>query len=118
EGAPPPAGRGARGGADAKKSSGLAVETALEPEGAPGVAALEVDVAGVLGRRPPLDRLERSRTGRRARSLVSERKGKYDRHRLARHEDADIAFDATLRAAAVRGGAPISVRPEDLRRKV
>jgi Mg-chelatase subunit ChlD len=94
------------------------VETALEPEGAPGVSALEVDVTAVLGRREPLDRLERSRTGRRARSLVSERKGKYDRHRLARHEDADIAFDATVRAAAVRGGAPISVRPEDLRRKV
>jgi len=82
------------------------------------VSALEVNVATVFRRRTDLDRLERSRVGRRARSLVSERKGKYDRHRLARHEDTDIAFDATVRAAAVRGGAPVTVRPEDLRRKV
>jgi magnesium chelatase subunit D len=82
------------------------------------VAELEVDAAGIFRRRTNLDRVERSRVGRRARSLVRERKGKYDRHRLARHEDTDVAFDATLRAAAVRGGAPITVRPEDLRRKV
>jgi Mg-chelatase subunit ChlD len=82
------------------------------------VAALDVDVAAVFRRRTDLDRLERSRVGRRARSLVSERKGKYDRHRLARHDDTDIAFDATVRAAAVRGGAPVTVQPEDLRRKI
>jgi magnesium chelatase subunit D len=94
------------------------VETALEPEGAPGVADLAVDLAAVFERKVPIDRLERSRAGRRARSLVTLRKGKYDRHRLARREDRDLAFDATVRAAAVRGGAPIVVRPEDLRRKV
>ncbi len=54
--------------------------------------------------------------GRRARSLVSTRKGKYESHRLARHEDTDIAFDATVRAALSRGRR--TVEPDDLRRKV
>ena len=75
--------------------------------------------AAVFRRRLPRDRLERARIGRHARSLVSERRGKYDRHRLAKHEDADIAFDATLRAAAARRlRGPLTVEPEDLRRKV
>lgn len=64
------------------------------------------------------DRLERSRPGRRARSLASHRKGKYSRHRLAPHLAVDVALDATLRAAAVRGGSPLRVEPVDLRRKV
>lgn len=63
------------------------------------------------------DRIERARIGRRARSLVSEHRGKYGRHRLARKTDTDIAFDATIRAAALRG-APIQVEPGDLRRKL
>lgn len=54
--------------------------------------------------------------GHRARSLVSTRKGKYQSHRLARHHDTDIAFDATVRAAASRRRRTVS--PEDLRRKV
>jgi magnesium chelatase subunit D len=46
-------------------------------------------------------------------------RGKYARHRLAPHTAADVAVDATLRAAAVRtGSAPLRVAPEDLRRKV
>jgi magnesium chelatase subunit D len=50
---------------------------------------------------------------------VSQRKGKYDRHRLARHGDLDIAVDATLRATAVRAPRlPLRVSPQDLRRKV
>jgi magnesium chelatase subunit D len=47
---------------------------------------------------------------------VSLRRGKYSRHRLTGH--ADVAVDATLRAAAARGGSPLRVRPEDLRGKV
>jgi Mg-chelatase subunit ChlD len=54
--------------------------------------------------------------GRRARSLVSTRKGKYESHRLARHDDTDIAFDATVRAALSRRRR--TVEPDDLRRKV
>jgi magnesium chelatase subunit D len=82
------------------------------------VAALDVDATAVFASRLPRDRLERARIGRRARSLVSERRGKYARHRLGRAADRDVAFDATLRAAAARGGAPIAVEPQDLRRKV
>lgn len=63
------------------------------------------------------DRIERARIGRRARSLVSEHRGKYGRHRLAGRTDSDIAFDATVRAAALRG-APIRVEAGDLRRKM
>jgi magnesium chelatase subunit D len=69
------------------------------------------------GRR--LDRIERARPGHRARSFVGRRRGKYTRHRLARSGDHDIAFDATIRAAALRGKrTPVSVRPQDLRRRV
>ena len=65
------------------------------------------------------DRVERARLGRRARSFVGRRRGKYSRHRLAKPSDRDVAFDATLRAAAVRSGsAPIEVRAEDVRRRV
>jgi magnesium chelatase subunit D len=57
--------------------------------------------------------------GRRARSFVARRRGKYSRHRLARHGDRDLAVDATLRAAAARSSSrPLAVRPEDLRRRV
>ena len=50
------------------------------------------------------DRLERAAAGRRAHTLTSRRAGKYSRHRLARPGESDLALDATLRAAAVRGG--------------
>jgi magnesium chelatase subunit D len=73
----------------------------------------------VFGRRLARDRVERSLPGRRARSLASHRKGKYSRHRLAARAASDVAVDATLRAAAMRGGqAPIRVEAADLRRKV
>jgi magnesium chelatase subunit D len=73
----------------------------------------------VLGGQRRKDHLERAALGRRARSRVRLRQGKYSRHRLARRHDLDIAFDATLRAAAARAGrTPISVGAEDLRRKV
>ena len=77
-----------------------------------------MSVDAVFARRLARDRVERSRPGRRARSLASHRKGKYSRHRLAGSGPADVAVDATLRAAAMRGGAPIVVEPADLRRKV
>lgn len=56
------------------------------------------------------------------RSLVSRRRGKYSRPRLAGPRAHDLAVDATLRAAAVRSGRAgagrISVVPADLRRKL
>ncbi len=73
----------------------------------------------VFGQRLRRDRTERTRPGRRARSLASHRKGKYSRHRLAPRRATDVALDATLRAAALRGrSAPIRVEAGDLRRKV
>jgi Mg-chelatase subunit ChlD len=71
----------------------------------------------VFEHRRRVDRIERARTGRRARSFTGRRRGKYSRHRLARPGDVDLALDATLRAAAARGG-PIEIRGDDLRRKV
>jgi magnesium chelatase subunit D len=62
------------------------------------------------------DALERAATGRHAQSRVSRRAGKYTRHRLG--ASPDVAVDATLRAAAARGGAPLTVLGEDLRRKL
>jgi magnesium chelatase subunit D len=67
------------------------------------------------------DRAERGAIGRRQRSLVTLRRGKYSRHRLARPGDTDVAVDATLRAAAVRSGksrAAVEVTSDDLRRRV
>jgi magnesium chelatase subunit D len=72
----------------------------------------------VFAARLQRDRTERSRPGRRARSLASHRKGKYSRHRLAPRHATDVALDATLRAAAMRGGSPLRVEAADLRRKV
>ena len=73
----------------------------------------------VFARRQQRDRTERSRPGRRARSLACHRRGKYSRHRLAPRHATDVAIDATLRAAAMRGGrAPIRVEAADLRRKI
>jgi len=78
-----------------------------------------VNADAVFGPRPQRDRTERSRPGRRARSLASHRKGKYSRHRLAPRHVTDVAIDATLRAAALRGGqAPLRVDAADLRRKI
>ncbi len=62
------------------------------------------------------------RSGGAVRSLVSHRRGKYSRARLAGSTAHDLALDATLRAAAVRSGrarsSRIVVTGGDLRRKV
>lgn len=71
-------------------------------------------MARVFSHLPGRDRLERAAVGRRARSLVSLRRGKYSRHRLG--AGPDVALDATVRAAAARGRR--HVEAEDLRRKV
>ncbi len=80
---------------------------------------VRVDPAQVFASKRRLDRLERARLGRRARSFVGRRRGKYTRHRLAGEGDLDVALDATFRAAALRSGrTPIEVRAEDLRRRI
>jgi len=52
---------------------------------------------------------------------VALRRGKYSRPRLARARDSDVAFDATVRAAAARAGrrgAVFAIAVEDVRAKV
>lgn len=80
-----------------------------------------MDAARVFGAGRPRDRLERGVAGRRDRSLVALRRGKYSRARGARARHTDLALDATARAAAARSGRrrqPYAVDTEDLRRKV
>lgn len=64
--------------------------------------------------------MERVGLGRRARSLMSRRVGKYSRHRLTRRDSWDVAVDATVRAAAARTGASggLAIDPGDVRWKI
>lgn len=74
----------------------------------------------------PLDRLSRRRGGRRSRSRTDRKRGRYIQSRPAGGKTHDIAFDATIRAAAPhqkdreeqRQEVAFSIRPEDLQRKV
>src|SRR6185503_10429021 len=120
--APPSPRRRARDRGVPKKSRGegeLALEVDSTPDGAPAIESVRVDPSSVFEHRRRSDRVERARSGRRARSFVGRRRGKYARHRLARPGDTDLAFDATLRAATVRGRrVPVEIRSEDLRRKI
>ncbi len=73
----------------------------------------------------PLDRLTRSGTGRRSTTRTDQQRGRYIQARPSPDDPADLAFDATLRAAAPYqsrrrrpGGPALVVRPEDYHRKV
>ena len=87
----------------------------------PGIHEVEADPERVLSLPPKRDALERGAIGRRDRSLVALRRGKYSRHRLPGSGPVDVAVDATLRAAASRAGRTGGTRAitaEDVRRKV
>ena len=74
----------------------------------------------------PLDRLARKKAGRRSRSLTDRKRGRYIQARPAKGKTQDIAFDATMRAAAPyqkqrreqRKYVAFAIRPDDLQRKV
>jgi Mg-chelatase subunit ChlD len=74
----------------------------------------------------PLDKLTRSHAGRRSRTRTERKRGRYVQARPARGKVDDLAFDATLRAAAPmqvrraeqRKQVAFAVRPEDFHRKV
>jgi magnesium chelatase subunit D len=77
--------------------------------------------------RTPLDRLTRRTAGKRSFTRTSRKRGRYVQARPARERSDDIAFDATLRAAApfqVRrrssqdGNPALSIRKSDLHRKI
>ncbi len=74
----------------------------------------------------PLDRMTRSQAGRRTRTRTDRKRGRYVLARPANEARSDIAFDATLRAAAPyqkrrreeREDVAIALRPSDLQRKI
>ncbi len=74
----------------------------------------------------PIDRLTRRQSGRRSRSRTERKRGRYIQARPANGKTTDIAFDATLRAAAPyqkerveqRKEVAFAIQPSDLQRKV
>ncbi len=74
----------------------------------------------------PLDRMTRRQAGRRTRTRTDRKRGRYVLARPANEARSDIAFDATLRAAAPyqkrrreeREDLAIALRTSDLQRKV
>lgn len=74
----------------------------------------------------PLDQLTRKRAGRRSRSRTERKRGRYIQARRAEGKTSDLAFDATLRAAAPfqkqrseqRKKVAFAIRPSDFHRKV
>ncbi|MEA3351586.1 MAG: VWA domain-containing protein [Chloroflexota bacterium] len=74
----------------------------------------------------PLDRITRRRGGRRSRTHTDRKRGRYIQARPANGKTNDIAFDATIRAAAPyqkdrqeqRKNVAFAIRPQDLQRKV
>ncbi|MBN2149454.1 MAG: VWA domain-containing protein [Anaerolineales bacterium] len=73
-----------------------------------------------------LDKLTRKHAGRRSRTRTERKRGRYIQARPANGKTDDIAFDATLRAAApfqkqrsdLRRRVAFAIRPDDLQRKV
>lgn len=75
----------------------------------------------------PLDRMERSVSGRRSRTVTTLKRGRYVRARPSPRDPTDLAFDATLRAAAPyqrerqqrsSGGPALHLKAQDYYRKV
>ncbi len=72
----------------------------------------------------PLDRLTRSTGGKRSRTRTDRKRGRYVQSRPADGKTDDVAFDATLRAAAPyqiqrqHRDVAFAVEPQDLQRKI
>jgi len=74
----------------------------------------------------PLDRISRRHSGRRSSTRTDRKRGRYIQARPADGKTSDIAFDATIRAAAPfqqdredqREDVAFAIRPGDLQRKV
>lgn len=88
----------------------------------------EVDVGAIFAPRritSPLDRLTRRTSGKRSFTRTRRKRGRYITSRpLGDEPPTDIAFDATVRAAAIHQrkrageGRPFSIHKSDLRQKV
>ncbi len=74
----------------------------------------------------PLDKITRRQSGRRSRTRTDLKRGRYIQARPAKAKDTDIAFDATLRAAAPhqieradkRKDVAFAIEMQDLQKKV
>ncbi len=89
-----------------------------------------IDAADLRVKLPPVwiepskGRKKHSGSGKRSATRTDERQGRYVRAELPRTKTADIAFDATLRAAAPyqkwreKNGMALAIRSEDIRSKV
>lgn len=74
----------------------------------------------------PLDRLTRKHSGRRSQTRTDRKRGRYIQSRAALGKTDDLAFDATLRAAApyqkqrhaMRKRVAFAIRPSDFQRKI
>ena len=72
----------------------------------------------------PLDRKKRKGSGRRSVIKTGELQGRYTKYTLPKDKPRDIAFDATLRAAAPyqnhrdKGGLALAIREQDIREKI
>jgi len=74
----------------------------------------------------PLDKISRRQSGRRSRTRTDRKRGRYVQARPAHGKTSDVAFDATLRAAAPhqlsrkeqRKRLAFAIQPDDLQRKV
>jgi Mg-chelatase subunit ChlD len=75
----------------------------------------------------PLDQLTRKSAGRRSTTRTERKRGRYIQARYSPGDPTDLAFDATLRAAApfqkerkeaVPDGPALDLRPDDYRKKV
>ncbi|MBR5162444.1 MAG: VWA domain-containing protein, partial [Schwartzia sp.] len=89
-----------------------------------------VDAADMRVKLPPVwieptkGRQKKTGSGKRSATRTDERQGRYVRAELPRTKTADIAFDATLRAAAPyqkwreKNGLALAIRSEDIRSKV
>jgi magnesium chelatase subunit D len=74
----------------------------------------------------PLDKMSRRQSGRRSRTRTDRKRGRYIQARPAHGKTSDLAFDATIRAAAPhqkdreeqRKEVAFAIKSEDLQRKV
>ncbi len=74
----------------------------------------------------PLDKMTRHHSGRRSQTKTDRKRGRYVQARLAHEKTSDVAFDATLRAAAPhqlnrqeqRQEVAFAIQPQDIHEKV
>ena len=73
----------------------------------------------------PIDRITRKQTGRRTQTRTDRKRGRYVSARPASEKRPDVAFDATVRAAAPfqrrragRSGIALAIEPSDLQAKI